>query len=252
MTESTEHCGATPQFGGRRFSAPSSAALTAVVCLEQSDSKIPSSLLFNVGMVVFATVVSGMIGVALTVKDRVRRRRAEGLPVHPILHSISASDVSRWRLVSFHCSSSVWPRRGRWFSFMSRFEGRQTSRPTVPAVPSLIMKEREPRPRSEQSHGHRHAESTPRPRDRRDEDHRLQLGSLAGIAAGNPPVVNEQMERTHQRLLKFRQWLDKRKKTGAELNADGSVSEGDGSDSDPFPAFRKWLTTRESKGREVS
>lgn len=63
------------------------------------------------------------------------------------------------------------------------------------------------------------------------------------IARGNPPEVAEQAKRTHERFMRFREWLAKR---DAELQAEVGRST-DPSGRTKFPSFREWLAQQDSQ-----
>jgi uncharacterized protein (DUF433 family) len=69
----------------------------------------------------------------------------------------------------------------------------------------------------------------------------------ARMAAGNPPAVAEQAERTHATLLKFREWLEARDRADAGApSAEVGADPGDAGNG-RFPTFREWLAERESR-----
>jgi uncharacterized protein (DUF433 family) len=58
-------------------------------------------------------------------------------------------------------------------------------------------------------------------------------------AAVNPPEVVERMRRTHQTLLDFKDWLERREATEARESAENGAGSGH------LPSFREWLAERE-------
>ena len=69
----------------------------------------------------------------------------------------------------------------------------------------------------------------------------------ARIAAGNPPEVIEQAERTRAALQGFKEWLVERDKAEAADHAAEPSSAKDGNGRQAFPSFREWFAQRESK-----
>lgn len=68
----------------------------------------------------------------------------------------------------------------------------------------------------------------------------------ARIAVGNPPEVIEQAKKTHVVLVRFQEWLARRKEEDAlELAADAAAANGR-SASDKLPSFREWMKEQES------
>ena len=63
------------------------------------------------------------------------------------------------------------------------------------------------------------------------------------MAAGNPPEVIEQMKRTHETFVAFRQWLDQRDRTEAQEQ----TAHDTGNASAIFPSFREWLAQQDSR-----
>ena len=57
----------------------------------------------------------------------------------------------------------------------------------------------------------------------------------ARMAAGNSPEVIERAKATHDRLLEFKNWLDRQR-----TEADGSADDGS------MPTFREWFTGQET------
>lgn len=68
----------------------------------------------------------------------------------------------------------------------------------------------------------------------------------ARIAAGNPPEVVEQMKATHARLLRFKEWLARSKRSDVESQKGGSEV------SDRFPTFEEWLVEHPPQPAERS
>jgi uncharacterized protein (DUF433 family) len=60
----------------------------------------------------------------------------------------------------------------------------------------------------------------------------------ARIAEGNPPEIRERAQRTHERFVKFREWLDQRQQHDA--------TESDETGSSRFPTFDEWLQEHEA------
>jgi uncharacterized protein (DUF433 family) len=60
------------------------------------------------------------------------------------------------------------------------------------------------------------------------------------LAAGNPPEVKEQAERTRATLQRFKQWLAEREAANGQ---DRGTEEGE----PRFPTFREWLATHEGR-----
>jgi len=68
----------------------------------------------------------------------------------------------------------------------------------------------------------------------------------ARIAAGNPPEVLEQGKRTHERFMRFKEWLAERDRLTAEQQA-ATASPVGPPRAVPFPTFQDWLSQRESR-----
>ncbi len=60
------------------------------------------------------------------------------------------------------------------------------------------------------------------------------------LAAGNPPEVIEQVQRTHARFVQFKEWLASREK--AEAMSRPVAGEQRAS---PFPAFHEWVAQQQ-------
>jgi len=67
-------------------------------------------------------------------------------------------------------------------------------------------------------------------------------------AAGNPPEVNERMQRTHERFLRFKEWLANRDRQEVKEKQRGETpANGDRADSARLPSFREWLAEHEAQ-----
>jgi uncharacterized protein (DUF433 family) len=64
------------------------------------------------------------------------------------------------------------------------------------------------------------------------------------IAAGNPPEVVEQAERTHETLLRFKAWLAERESV---LSQEQAAAVATGGESGRSPTFREWMAEREPR-----
>ncbi len=69
----------------------------------------------------------------------------------------------------------------------------------------------------------------------------------ARIAAGNPPEVIEQGKRTHERLIRFKEWLAQRDRLAAQQKAIDSTSQQSPAHPVPFPTFEDYLSQRQSR-----
>lgn len=67
----------------------------------------------------------------------------------------------------------------------------------------------------------------------------------ARIAAGNPPEVAEQAKRTHERFMQFKEWIERRKQTGKQVEERTPVSLREKANT-PFPSFQEWLNMSDS------
>ncbi len=65
------------------------------------------------------------------------------------------------------------------------------------------------------------------------------------IAAGNPPEVDKKMEESHAKLLKYKEWLEKRKIAEAEENA-GLAREAKDPRFADLPTFKELVTGQKS------
>lgn len=70
----------------------------------------------------------------------------------------------------------------------------------------------------------------------------------ARIATGNPPEVADQLKRTHERFVKFKQWLERKAENGRRAGADDAGTGQHGGTL--LPAFREWLSQQPSQSRE--
>jgi uncharacterized protein (DUF433 family) len=78
------------------------------------------------------------------------------------------------------------------------------------------------------------------------------LAIEARLAAGNPPEVIEQAEKTHATFVKFREWVAERDKAERDTAAAGSdaassTPQSRGTGSEPFPTFQQWLAHQGSR-----
>lgn len=64
------------------------------------------------------------------------------------------------------------------------------------------------------------------------------------IAAGNPPEVVEQAKRTHERLLKFKEWLEKKAESDRQEELADAATDHAGRSQ--LPAFREWVLQQNS------
>ena len=72
------------------------------------------------------------------------------------------------------------------------------------------------------------------------------------MAAGNPPEVIEQLKKTHESLLKFKDWLAERKQAESQENVSKPTTVSDQTGSTPFPTFREWRAEQESRPEQAS
>ncbi|HQU43203.1 MAG TPA: hypothetical protein PK867_10340 [Pirellulales bacterium] len=66
----------------------------------------------------------------------------------------------------------------------------------------------------------------------------------ARLARGNPPELIQQLENTHARLLRFKQWRARRDEADAAGAGTGQTSR--------FPTFDEWLATQSMHASEPS
>ncbi len=75
----------------------------------------------------------------------------------------------------------------------------------------------------------------------------------ARIAEGNSQEVREQTKRTHDLLLRFKEWLATRAKTGEQANAVKATAVPRTSETSPqLPTFREWLAEEKARAAEGS
>jgi uncharacterized protein (DUF433 family) len=68
----------------------------------------------------------------------------------------------------------------------------------------------------------------------------------ARMGAGNPPEVIERAKQTHATLLRFKEWLAKRRQAEAEQSAKEPSSAALENGSERLPTFQEWLAQQES------
>ena len=66
----------------------------------------------------------------------------------------------------------------------------------------------------------------------------------ARIAAGNPPEVIERLKDTHERFMKFKQWVEE--KQAADKTRHPTPGKPAASNGSVLPAFHQWLADQEA------
>lgn len=72
------------------------------------------------------------------------------------------------------------------------------------------------------------------------------------IAAGNPPEVIEQMKKTHETFLKFKDWLTRRQQADKQEKSADNATHSDQTGSTGFPTFREWIAEQQSQQEQAS
>ena len=75
----------------------------------------------------------------------------------------------------------------------------------------------------------------------------------ARMAAGNPLEVVEQLKKTHESFLKFKDWLAERKRAESQAGlASPMGGSAQNSVTASFPTFREWRAEQESRPEQAS